>query len=148
MTAMFTSFEYFQKHFRWALISSESFHKTGFFQQVVTVELFWWVQVSTLQLIILFIGFKSSPLSYNCMWRTTNAFITRNWPVPQFYGKWPFERFLGMQEPASVVFSILNFVSHCWMIRRFRQDVRRDSPMYYVWQIFCVVSKSLRGLSF
>lgn len=75
------------------------------------------------------------------MWRTTNAFITRNWPVPQFYGKWPFERFLGMQEPASVVFSILNFLSHWWMIRRFRKDVRKDSPMYYVWHVFCAVSE-------
>lgn len=73
------------------------------------------------------------------MWRTTNAFIMRNWPVPQFYGKWPFERFLGMQEPASVVFSIVNFLSHWWMIRQFRKEVRKDSPMYHVWHVFCAV---------
>lgn len=25
--------------------------------------------------------------SYSCMWRTTYAFIARNWSIPQFYGK-------------------------------------------------------------
>ncbi|KAJ6643261.1 Post-GPI attachment to proteins factor 3 [Pseudolycoriella hygida] len=81
----------------------------------------------------------SDECSYHCMWRTTNAFISRNWEVPQFYGKWPFKRFLGMQEPASVLFSIFNSLSHCWMIRRFRQFVRKDSPMFYVWHVFFVI---------
>jgi hypothetical protein len=30
----------------------------------------------------------------------------------QFHGKWPFCRFLGMQEPFSVFFSLLNFLAH------------------------------------
>jgi len=30
-------------------------------------------------------------------------------PVQQYYGKWPFWRLLGMQEPASLLFSTLNF---------------------------------------
>jgi hypothetical protein len=30
----------------------------------------------------------------------------------QFHGKWPFYRFLGMQEPFSVFFSLLNFLAH------------------------------------
>lgn len=78
---------------------------------------------------------------YHCMWRTTNAFISRNWNVPQFYGKWPFKRFLGIQEPASVFFSFLNLLAHWRMIRKFRREVRNDSPMYYVWHIFNAVSK-------
>lgn len=24
---------------------------------------------------------------YDCMWRTTNSFLDREWAVPQFYGK-------------------------------------------------------------
>jgi hypothetical protein len=32
--------------------------------------------------------------------------------VYQYYGKWPFIRFLGMQEPAAVLFSIGNLVMH------------------------------------
>ncbi|KAF2398424.1 Mn2+ homeostasis protein-like protein Per1 [Trichodelitschia bisporula] len=33
-------------------------------------------------------------------------------PVVQFHGKWPFHRFLGLQEPFSVLFSLLNFLAH------------------------------------
>lgn len=77
--------------------------------------------------------------AYRCMWRTTNAFIARQWDVPQFYGKWPFKRFFGIQEPASVLFSLLNLIVHWKMLRKFRKVVRSDSPMYYVWHVFCAV---------
>ncbi len=33
-------------------------------------------------------------------------------PVVQYHGKWPFYRFVGMQEPFSVSFSFLNFLAH------------------------------------
>lgn len=33
-------------------------------------------------------------------------------PVQQYYGKWPFIRVLGMQEVASVVFSLMNLYVH------------------------------------
>ena len=33
-------------------------------------------------------------------------------PIVQFHGKWPFYRFLGMQEPFSVLFSFLNYLAH------------------------------------
>lgn len=78
---------------------------------------------------------------YHCMWRTTNAFVSREWPVPQFFGKWPFKRVLGIQEPASVFFSFLNLMAHWRMIRKFRAEVRSDSPMYYIWHIFSGVSE-------
>lgn len=77
---------------------------------------------------------------YHCMWRTTNTFVSRGWPVPQFYGKWPFARFVGVQEPASVFFSFLNLMAHWRMIRKFRNEVRPDSPMYFIWHIFSGVS--------
>lgn len=99
--------------------------------------------LSSVKFSIVPLPMKPESFSYSCMWRTTNAFITRNWPVPQFYGKWPFVRFLGMQEPASVLFSLFNFLSHFWMIRKFREDVRKDSPMFYVWHVFCAVRRSL-----
>lgn len=78
--------------------------------------------------------------NYHCMWRTTNIFVTREWSVPQFYGKWPFKRILGIQEPASVFFSFLNLMAHWRMIRKFRREVRNDSPMYYVWHVLSAVS--------
>ena len=82
--------------------------------------------------------------NYQCMWRTTNGFLERKWNVPQFYGKWPFKRMFGIQEPASVLFSLLNFWAHFYKLRQFRKLVRNDSPMYYVWHIFCGVSSFAR----
>lgn len=79
---------------------------------------------------------------YRCMWRTTNAFVARQWDVPQFYGKWPFKRFFGIQEPASVIFSLLNLIVHWKMLRKFRENVRSDSPMYYVWHVLCAVGRT------
>ncbi|XP_022227796.1 post-GPI attachment to proteins factor 3 [Drosophila obscura] len=75
---------------------------------------------------------------YGCMWRTVAAFAERGWSIPQFYGKWPFLRMLGMQEPASVIFSILNFIMHLRMLSKFRREVRPDSPCYMLAHIFGV----------
>ncbi|TDG50174.1 hypothetical protein AWZ03_003390 [Drosophila navojoa] len=77
--------------------------------------------------------------SYGCMWRTVYAFMERGWPIPQFYGKWPFIRLFGMQEPASVLFSVLNFIMHFRMLRKFRWHVRPDSPCYMLAHIFALV---------
>lgn len=44
---------------------------------------------------------------------------------------------LGLQEPASVLFSLLNLAANLYMIRKFRRKVRRDSPNYWMWHIFC-----------
>ncbi|XP_061399503.1 post-GPI attachment to proteins factor 3-like [Musca vetustissima] len=77
---------------------------------------------------------------YGCMWRTVEAFQDRNWPVPQFYGKWPFVRFLGLQEPASVLFSFFNLVAHFRWLRKFRREVRPDSPCYKIWHLFSAVA--------
>jgi len=54
--------------------------------------------------------------------------------------QWPFTRFLGIQEPASVVFSIFNFIAHYLMIKQFRREVRRSSPMYWLWHAYALVS--------
>ncbi|XP_023296507.2 post-GPI attachment to proteins factor 3 [Lucilia cuprina] len=77
---------------------------------------------------------------YGCMWRTVEAFRDRGWPIPQFYGKWPFVRFLGLQEPASVLFSIFNIIAHLRNLRKFRKNVRPDSPCYKLWHVFTAVS--------
>ncbi|KXL46672.1 hypothetical protein M433DRAFT_155889 [Acidomyces richmondensis BFW] len=44
-------------------------------------------------------------------------------PVLQFHGKWPFYRFLGMQEPASVFFSLLNFLAHDHGITKLKEQI-------------------------
>ncbi|KAI9250249.1 Per1-like-domain-containing protein [Phascolomyces articulosus] len=51
---------------------------------------------------------------YNCM---HNISDTRPPPLLQFEGKWPFYRLLGIQEPASVLFSLGNLLMHYYYLR-------------------------------
>lgn len=55
-------------------------------------------------------------------------------PVVQFHGKWPFHRFMGMQEPFSVLFSLFNFLAHRWGMERLRSEVpgRYSLRPYYL----------------
>ena len=73
------------------------------------------------------------------MHKTTQAFIARKWNIPQFHGKWPFVRILAIQEPASVFFSILNFLVHIKGLFKFRQEVPADSPLYSLWHAFSFI---------
>ncbi|XP_017780018.1 PREDICTED: post-GPI attachment to proteins factor 3 [Nicrophorus vespilloides] len=77
---------------------------------------------------------------YDCMWRTVDAYNKRNYKTPQFYGKWPFIRIFGVQEPASVLFSLFNFYANLQGILNFRKTVRPDAPMFWFWHFFCIVS--------
>ncbi|KAK2173892.1 hypothetical protein NP493_846g00029 [Ridgeia piscesae] len=76
---------------------------------------------------------------YHCMWHTVEEMLQHNRQVPQFHGKWPFVRFYGIQEPASVLFSILNGLPHIYMIFKFRQTISASTPMYIVWHIYAMV---------
>ena len=49
---------------------------------------------------------------YTCQHIITDQRVAAYEPIVQFHGKWPFYRFLGMQEPFSVFFSLLNFLAH------------------------------------
>ena len=75
---------------------------------------------------------------YECMWKTVEVFKKSNLSIPQFYGKWPFLRLAGIQEPASVLFSILNGVTVWIGFKRFYAEVPRSAPMYnlVVFQFF------------
>jgi post-GPI attachment to proteins factor 3 len=44
-------------------------------------------------------------------------------PIVQFHGKWPFHRFLGMQEPFSVLFSLLNYLAHQNGLTKIRESI-------------------------
>ncbi len=55
----------------------------------------------------------SSDCSYRCMWLLEDQKqAATGAPVEKYFGKWPFIRVFGAQEPASVVFSILNLVAN------------------------------------
>lgn len=76
---------------------------------------------------------------YYCMWRTVDWFAMQN-VVPKFHGKWPFYRLLGVQEPASAVFSILNLVTHTRMHSRMRAVFAKyDAPFKTSWNMFAAV---------
>ena len=62
-----------------------------------------------------------------------------SWLVPP-PAQWPFVRLLGVQEPASVVFSVLNAAAHVTMVTKFRRRVSAASPMYYIWHCYALVS--------
>ncbi|RKP27101.1 Per1-like-domain-containing protein [Syncephalis pseudoplumigaleata] len=66
---------------------------------------------------------------YHCQHSITAARLERGEPVLQYHGKWPFTRILGMQEPASVLFSLLNGYGH-W--RYLPRIMERISPHYYM----------------
>ena len=54
--------------------------------------------------------------------------------------QWPFVRVLGVQEPASVVFSVLNALSHVYMLLRLRRAVPAHAPFYWLWHSYAAVS--------
>lgn len=61
--------------------------------------------------------------------------------VQQFYGKWPFWRFAGMQEPASVLFSLMNLATHAAGMRRILERIPKSFHMrtfYLGWSILAM----------
>ncbi|CAH1789508.1 unnamed protein product, partial [Owenia fusiformis] len=77
---------------------------------------------------------------YQCMWPTVEFFKDRGWPIPQFHGKWPFTRCYGIQEPASVVFSILNAITLIYNLWWYRKKVEDKAPLYNIVHVGNVVS--------
>ncbi|KAF2097359.1 Per1-like protein [Rhizodiscina lignyota] len=75
-----------------------------------------------------------SECDYTCQHIITSARIANHDPIVQFHGKWPFFRFLGMQEPFSVLFSLLNFLAHDWGMRKLRETIPASYPLrkYYL----------------
>eukprot|EP01051_Picozoa_sp_SAG22_P022592 SAG22_NODE_5469_length_1008_cov_1.246425_2_plen_120_part_00 len=58
---------------------------------------------------------------YDCMHEQTAARVAAGKPVQQYFGKWPFLRLGAVQEPAAVLFSVLNLLAHLHGIRRLRR---------------------------
>jgi len=75
---------------------------------------------------------------YDCMHQLTELDQTNGARIHQYYGKWPFWRFGGIQEPASVFFSLLNMYSHVQGAKKIMQRVPQSHPMrfyYLVWSL-------------
>jgi len=73
---------------------------------------------------------------YACMHALTDLAVESGVPVQQYYGKWPFWRLVGMQEPASVAFSVANLLMHVLGADWLRRGVHPAHPMrpfYLTW---------------
>ncbi|KAI0668401.1 Per1-like protein [Trametes maxima] len=77
---------------------------------------------------------------YECMHLITDRATQHGAPIQQYYGKWPFWRFAGMQEPASVLFSVFNFVAHAGGARKLQARVADGHPMKRYYLLFAFVS--------
>ncbi|KAF8865646.1 Per1-like protein [Acephala macrosclerotiorum] len=71
---------------------------------------------------------------YTCQHIITDQRVAASEPIVQFHGKWPFYRFLGMQEPFSVFFSLLNFLAHQNGLSKITSGIPASYPLrkYYV----------------
>jgi hypothetical protein len=63
---------------------------------------------------------------YECMHQVVAARLRRGAPVQQYHGKWPFVRVLGVQEPASVLFSLANLAGYLIGFPAFWATIRHD----------------------
>jgi hypothetical protein len=70
----------------------------------------------------------------------TDAAIQRNDHVHQYHGKWPFHRFLGMQEPASVLFSLLNGYMHFRAWPKLKRAIPQDYYMRPFYLAYALVN--------
>lgn len=80
----------------------------------------------------------SSNCDYVCQHIITARRLSRDppmlSPVVQYHGKWPFHRLLGVQEPFSVIFSLLNLLAHRNGLVKIRNAIPKSYPLrkYYV----------------
>jgi hypothetical protein len=77
----------------------------------------------------------ASECDYTCQHIITTRRIDKGDPVVQFHGKWPFHRFLGMQEPFSVIFSLANLYAHWAGLRKLRAHIPAGYTLlpFYEW---------------
>lgn len=81
----------------------------------------------------------NSECDYTCQHIITNARVASGDSIEQFHGKWPFHRFLGAQEPASIVFSGMNFWAHYNGLKHINANIPDSYSLkkYYVLLAYC-----------
>ncbi|EFN53094.1 hypothetical protein CHLNCDRAFT_26223, partial [Chlorella variabilis] len=78
--------------------------------------------------------------SYVCMWLMERSRPSDAGPVQKYYGKWPFRRWMGMQEPAAVLFSLLNLAAHAHCLARFVAARGGGYPYRWLWGGYMALS--------
>eukprot|EP00035_Acanthoeca_spectabilis_P028361 m.470292 g.470292 ORF g.470292 m.470292 type:complete len:325 (-) comp29637_c0_seq1:94-1068(-) len=67
---------------------------------------------------------------YRCMWWAEANRKSTGQAAVQYYGKWPFTRFLGLQEPLSVLFSVANFLAHVRGLAAYRAQTAESGYQF------------------
>ncbi|PVF98271.1 Per1-like protein [Serendipita vermifera] len=80
---------------------------------------------------------------YHCAHLMTDEAIHENRRIEQYYGKWAFWRLFGMQEPASVLFSLGNLWAHVTGGRRLQRGLKSGHPMKPFYMAFTLSSINL-----
>ncbi|KAF1953556.1 Mn2+ homeostasis protein-like protein Per1 [Byssothecium circinans] len=77
---------------------------------------------------------------YTCQHIVTEKRLARDppylHPIYQFHGKWPFYRYMGMQEPFSVIFSLFNYLAHDWGMTQLRENIPASYPLRKYYMLF------------
>lgn len=79
-----------------------------------------------------------SECDHTCQHIITDQRVAEGLPIVQFHGKWPFYRFLGMQEPFSVLFSLFNFLGHYFGLEKMRAAIPASYPLR---QYYCLLAQ-------
>ena len=74
---------------------------------------------------------------YHCMFENVRERVDNGENIVQYYGKWPFYRYLGIQEPASVLFSFFNLYAHYFGLKRL---LKATPKSYYLRTIYTINS--------
>ena len=75
---------------------------------------------------------------YDCIHQLTTDDQVNGRPTHQYFGKWPFWRLGGIQEPASVLFSLFNMSVHIQGAKKIIYRVPHQHPMrlyYLAWSL-------------
>lgn len=76
---------------------------------------------------------------YHCMHKITHYAIENERYIHQYHGKWPFQRLYGIQEPASVIFSILNGLVHLTYYKKIKAQVPDSYFLKKFYLVTCIV---------
>jgi hypothetical protein len=77
---------------------------------------------------------------YVCMHTLTDLAAESGVRAQQYYGKWPFWRYAGMQEPAAVAFSLANLLMHVLGLDWLRRGVHPTHPMRHFYITWAYIS--------
>ncbi len=88
----------------------------------------------------------ASNCDYTCQHIITNRRMAASppilEPVLQFHGKWPFYRLMGVQEPFSVAFSLLNLLAHRHGLSKIQGNISADYPLRLYYILFSYVGQA------